>query len=253
MGHHGAILRYLVRDAFIAVEPDYETGDLLRDPKTGWVKRNKLEEGGEMLVAVAEENTIFPGYHNNAEATAKKYVRNVFREGDLFYRSGDALKRDNEGRWYFLDRLGDTYRWKSENVSTAEVAEVMGRYPGIVEANVYGVLVPSHDGRAGCAAIYIDPQARQGFNFADLLRHTRASLPRYAVPVFVRVVEEMTPIHNNKQNKVPLRKEGVDPDAIEKGVGGPNDTVLWCPPKSTTYVPFERKHWESLQGGRARL
>ena len=205
-----------------------------------------------MIVAVPDES-LFPGYHNNPEATAKKFVRNVFQEGDLYYRSGDALRRDSEGRWFFLDRLGDTFRWKSENVSTAEVAEVIGRYPGVVEANVYGVLVPGHDGRAGCAAIFIDPQARQGFNFEDLFKHARANLPRYAVPVFLRLVEEMTPIHNNKQNKVPLRKEGVDPDAITKGTVGSNDTILWCPPRETGYVPFERKDWESLQGGRARL
>ncbi|KAI9655527.1 MAG: hypothetical protein M1821_005320 [Bathelium mastoideum] len=252
VGQHGAILRYLLRNIYVAVEPDYETGGLLRDPETGWVQRNTLEQGGEMIVAVDEQNP-FPGYHNNPDATAKKFVRNVFRDGDLYYRSGDALRRDGEGRWHFLDRLGDTYRWKSENVSTAEVAEVIGRYPGIVEANVYGVLVPGHDGRAGCAAVFIDPQARQGFNYAELMKYTQANLPRYAVPVFLRVVEEMTPIHNNKQNKVPLRKEGIDPDAIVKGIAGPNDRLLWCPPKGSTYVPFERKHWESLQGGRARL
>ncbi|KAF2237747.1 acetyl-CoA synthetase-like protein, partial [Viridothelium virens] len=252
VGHHGGILRFRVRNYFIAVEPDYETGDLLRDPETGWVKRNTLEEGGEIIVAVPDEN-LFPGYHNNPEATAKKFVRNVFREGDLYFRSGDALRRDSEGRWFFLDRLGDTFRWKSENVSTAEVAEVIGRYPGVVEANVYGVLVPGHDGRAGCAAIFIDPQARQGFDFNDLLKHAQTVLPRYAVPVFLRIVEEMTPIHNNKQNKVPLRKEGVDPDAIIQGVAGQNDTLLWCPPPGSSYIPFGQKDWEGLQGGKARL
>ncbi|KAI9698557.1 MAG: hypothetical protein M1820_007447 [Bogoriella megaspora] len=253
VGHHGALYRFLLRNYYVAVEPDYETGGLLRDPETGWVKRNKLEEGGELIVAMPNETTLFPGYHNNPEATSNKFVRNVFREGDLYFRSGDALRRDEEGRWFFLDRLGDTFRWKSENVSTAEVAEVIGQYPGVVEANVYGVLVPGHDGRAGCAAIFLDPQIRPSFDFADLMRHAQAGLPRYAVPVFLRVVEQVTPIHNNKQNKVPLRKEGIDPDAIANGIAGPNDTVLWCPPQTKTYIPFTRKDWEGLKGGKAKL
>lgn len=88
----------------------------------------------------------------------------------MWYRTGDALRRTKDGRWYFMDRLGDTFRWKGENVSTAEVSEVVGKFPGIVEANVYGVLLPNHDGRAGCAAIYIDPNERDRFDFSALLK-----------------------------------------------------------------------------------
>lgn len=81
-------------------------------------------------------------YWGNNQATQKKFERDVFAKGDLYYRTGDALRRTSDGRWFFQDRLGDTFRWKSENVSTAEVAEVIGKFPGVVEANVYGVLVP---------------------------------------------------------------------------------------------------------------
>lgn len=169
VGHHGAIFRQRLKNVYVPVLIDQATNAIVRDPKTGFAIRQPYETGGEIIVAVPNEQ-VFPGYYRNPEATAKKFERDVFKKGDLWYRSGDALRRDSEGKWYFLDRLGDTFRWKGENVSTAEVAEVLGRYPGIVEANVYGVALPSHDGRAGCAAIYIDPNARKDFDFAAFLR-----------------------------------------------------------------------------------
>jgi acyl-CoA synthetase (AMP-forming)/AMP-acid ligase II len=169
VGHHGAILRYRYRNVFVPALVDQESGSLARNPKTGLVIRQPYEVGGEMIVQVPE-TSAFSGYFNNEEATAKKFERNVFKKGDLWYRTGDALRRTRDGRWFFLDRLGDTFRWKGENVSTAEVSEAIGKFPGVVEANVYGVEVPHHDGRAGCAAIYIDPSVRSTFDYAGLLR-----------------------------------------------------------------------------------
>ena len=158
------------RTDFVPVEIDVETGDIARDARTGWARRVPYEEGGEILIAQPPTITPpFPGYYKNQEATDKKYVRDVFREGDLYYRTGDALRRDADGRWFFLDRLGDTFRWKGENVSTAEVSETLGRYPGILEATVYGVSLPGHDGKAGMAAIYVDPDAKD-FDHKGLLK-----------------------------------------------------------------------------------
>lgn len=169
VGHHGIIWRALTKNLYVPVKIDQETGQIARDPQTSFAYRQPYEIGGEMIVAVPSE-AVFAGYHNNREATAKKFERDVFKKGDLWYRSGDALKRTTDGKWMFLDRLGDTFRWKGENVSTAEVSEVIGKYPGIVEANVYGVLLPNHDGRAGCAAVYIDPQDRKNFDYSGLLQ-----------------------------------------------------------------------------------
>ncbi|TAQ88958.1 hypothetical protein B7494_g2721 [Chlorociboria aeruginascens] len=249
VGHHGAILRNLFHNVYVPVLIDPSTGNIARDPKSGFAHRQSYEKGGEIIVAVPNEQA-FSGYFNNEEATQKKFERNVFKKGDLWYRTGDALRRDGDGRWLFVDRLGDTYRWKGENVSTAEVSEVMGKYPGIVEANVYGVALPGHDGRAGCAAIFIDPSARKDFDYAGLLKYTHTHLPRYAVPVFLRIVKNMTPIHNNKQNKVPLREEGVDPMKVLA-----DDQVFWIDEKGrgTTYVEFGKKDWEALQKGKAML
>lgn len=168
VGHHGAINRYLTRNLMVPVLVD-EVGNIARDPKTGFAYRQPYTKGGEMIVAVPDVG-VFSGYYKNPEATRKKFARDVFKKGDLWYRSGDALRRTDDGRWYFLDRLGDTFRWKGENVSTAEVAEVLGKFPGVVEANVYGVALPTHDGRAGCAAVYIEPSLKDSFDFAGLLR-----------------------------------------------------------------------------------
>ncbi|PYH48126.1 putative very-long-chain acyl-CoA synthetase family protein (CefD1) [Aspergillus saccharolyticus JOP 1030-1] len=256
VGHHGALSRYLMRDVYAPVAIDPQTGDVQRDPVTGWAIRQPYEIGGEMLVRVPSK-AAFPGYWRNPDATDRKFLRDVFQSGDLWYRSGDALRRDADGRWYFLDRLGDTFRWKSENVSTAEVSHVLGEYPGIQEANVYGVLVPSHDGRAGCAALQLTPEAAakgESLDLTALARFARARLPRYAVPVFLRLVTQTSHIHNHKQNKVPLREEGVEPAKLGTHVvGGQNDQLYWLPPGAEGYVPFGEREWKQLVGGTAKL
>ena len=249
VGHHGLLLRAILHHTFIPVMVDHETGDIWRDPKTGFGKRMPYEEGGEMIVAVPNREA-FQGYWKAQAATDKKFCSDIFKKGDLYYRSGDALRRSPDGRWFFLDRLGDTFRWKSENVSTAEVSECLGKYPGIAEANVYGVLVPNHEGRAGCAALHLDPNAKVDIN--EVLKYAKERLPRYAVPVFLRVVKASTHIHNHKQNKVPLRKEGVDPELVgTEALEGKNDVFLWL--KGDSYVPFNLNDWQTLEQGQARL
>ncbi|KAF2111921.1 hypothetical protein BDV96DRAFT_602403, partial [Lophiotrema nucula] len=254
VGQFGAILRRDLHDVLVPVQVDPETGAVVRDPATGWVKRNSYNEGGEILVQVPTEKA-FAGYYNNSAATSKKFERDVFRKGDLFYRSGDALRRDEDGRWFFLDRLGDTYRWKSENVSTAEVAEVLGRYPGVGEAIVYGVLVPKHDGRAGCVALRLeDGVSAKAFDFRALLQYARSKLPKYAVPVFIRLVQVASNTDNQKQNKTPLREEGVELEKFgARVVGGGEDVVLWTKPGMETYERFTLTELEMLRDGKLVL
>ncbi|KAI5365421.1 putative AMP-dependent synthetase/ligase, AMP-binding, AMP-binding enzyme domain, ANL [Septoria linicola] len=255
VGHHGLIWRKYFENIYIPVRVDTDTGDIYRDPKTGFAERTPYEEGGEILVAVPGKEA-FGGYWRNDEATNKRFATNVFKKGDLYYRSGDALRRGPDGHWYFLDRLGDTFRWKSENVSTAEVAETLGRFPGIAEANVYGVSVPGYEGRAGCAALHLsDPSAasQEGWR-RDVLQHCRKNLPRYAVPVFLRIQKASSHIHNHKQNKVGLRQEGVDPDklgTLEKEGG--QDLFLWMKPGSDAYVPYGSDDWAAIGSGKAKL
>lgn len=254
VGQHGAIIRRVLNDIYVPVAIDPETNALLRDPTTGFVKRNSYSEGGEILVGVPTEQA-FAGYHNNPSATAKKFERNVFKDGDLYYRSGDALRRDDDGRWFFLDRLGDTFRWKSENVSTAEVAEVIGKYPGVGEAIVYGTLVPGHDGRAGCVALRLaDNATPESFDWTALLAYAQRKLPRYAVPVFLRLVRDASTTDNQKQNKAPLREEGIEIDKFgSKVVGGRGDAVMWTKPGAGAYVQFTMEDLAMLRDGKTLL
>ncbi|KAI1348504.1 AMP-binding enzyme [Xylaria sp. FL0043] len=249
VGHHGLISRWRFHSVLVPVAIDAETGDIVRDKKTGFATRVPYEVGGEILVRQPPTITPpFPGYFKNEEATAKKYVYDVFRKGDCYYRTGDALRRDADGRWFFLDRLGDTFRWKGENVSTAEVSEVLGRYPGVSEATVYGISLPGHDGKAGMAAIYINSEV-SNFDYKELLKHARSHLPRYAVPIFLRQLMARSATHNNKQDKVPLKKAGIDPTQMN------GDLLFWISDngRGDEYVPFTSKEFDSLQSGRAKL
>ncbi len=149
----------------------------------------------------------FEGY-TSAEATERKILRSVFAEGDAWYRSGDLLRRDEDDYYYFVDRIGDTYRWKSENVSTQEVAEALGGFPGLEVANVYGVKVPGHEGRAGMVALVFGDA--ESFDGRALFDYTMECLPNYAAPVFVRLPRSADMTSTFKLRKVDLQREGYD-------------------------------------------
>ena len=124
----------------------------------------------------------FEGYADRA-ATEKKILRDAFEKGDSWFRTGDLMRRDARGYYYFVDRIGDTFRWKGENVSTSEVSELITVFPGIVETNVYGVAVDGRDGRAGMAAIV----AAADLDLAALHRHVHEKLSPFARPLFLRL------------------------------------------------------------------
>ncbi|KKA29666.1 hypothetical protein TD95_001368, partial [Thielaviopsis punctulata] len=248
VGHQGALLRWLLRNTYIPAAIHPETGDIQRDPKTGLVKQTSLEAGGELLVEMSTKRK-FVGYHGDKDSTEKKYVRNVLKKGDLYYRTGDTLRRDADGRWFFMDRAGDTYRWKSENVSTMEVSQVVTAFGGISEAAVYGVVVPGHEGRAGCAAILLDPAHKATFDWTGFLQHLKSQLPSYAIPVFVRLLPASIAQHNYKLNKMPLQNAGIDPAKTAP------DTMLWIDRlgRGSRYVPFGEKEWQSLVSSKPKL
>ena len=165
------------------------------------------------------------GYHNNKKANEKKIARDVFSKGDCYFRTGDLLKRDDRGYYHFVDRIGDTFRWKGENCSTNEVSEIVNTFPGVAEGNVYGVQIPNNlDGRAPMVAMSLDEghdPADGSFDLAKFRDHCRASLPSYACPVFLRFQPRQAVTATFKHQKVKLRKEGADPTSV----GG--DPIYW--------------------------
>lgn len=169
--------------------------------------------------------------------------------------------------------MGDTYRWMSENVSTAEVAQVLGQFPGVVEATVYGVHVPGYDGRAGCAALLLASEVQDnGLDWSAFLHHAQSKLPKYAVPVFLRLLSSPSLTGNGKPNKAPLKRQGIDLKQIvadAQADGKLSDTMLWCPhsldssrknkskglsDQEQSYVSYDIVDWDMLehtrQGGR---
>ena len=153
----------------------------------------------------------FEGY-TSPEATERKILHDVFQPGDRWYRSGDLLSHDADGYFTFVDRIGDTYRWKSENVSTQEVAEVLATFPGLAIVNVYGVAVAGAEGRAGMAALVLQPGV--AFDGAAFFAFTARRLPPYAVPLFVRLTPEADVTSTFKLRKLQLQEDGYDPARI---------------------------------------
>ena len=264
-------------DPLFVARYDVEEDALVRDGKTGLVLPAAPNTPGELLVEILQEN--FNGYTSTKESD-KKVVRGVRVEGDAFFRTGDLLRQDGY-RLYFVDRLGDTFRWKGENVSTMEVSEVLSRYAGVVEACVYGVVVPGTDGRAGMAALRL----REGVaaDPVKLAAYCRENLPSYAVcsltwrlfsfvffcvvvvvvlkesrsthanpqhtrqiPLFIRFLQETDLTGTFKHMKVQYKKDGFDPAKI-------TDPMWYYDAAAKTYTQLDGPAFTRFQSAQAKL
>jgi fatty-acyl-CoA synthase len=183
----------------------------------------------------------FEGYAD-AAASERKVLRNVFESGDAWYRTGDLMRRDEKGFYYFVDRVGETFRWKGENVSTVEVWSILAALPGVLEGVVYGVQVPATDGRAGMAALVV----ADTFDLAMFHRAVAERLPSYARPVFVRLLPELEATGTFKPNKQQLMHNGFDPAHI-------GDPLYVDDPRSQAYVPIDAALYVELTAGTIRL
>ncbi|KAJ8303998.1 hypothetical protein KUTeg_017581 [Tegillarca granosa] len=171
-------------------------------------------------------------YKGGKEINEKKIVRNAFVDGDAFFNFGDLLVQDKDYFVYFKDRVGDTFRWKGENVSTNEVANVLTGLDVIQDANVYGVQVPGTDGRAGMAAILLKNGKQVTESIVkQIYHHCEENLPSFARPIFLRFIKEMALTTTYKQRKVENVKEGFDPNKIK-------DELFYIHPESKSYLPL---------------
>ncbi|KQW82632.1 long-chain-acyl-CoA synthetase [Brevundimonas sp. Root1279] len=168
-------------------------------------------EVGEAIGQIGDDiRHAFSGYADKA-ASEKKILRDVFVRGDRWFRTGDLMKQDAEGYVYFIDRIGDTYRWKGENVSTAEVEQRLADAPGVLEVIAYGVPVPGHEGKAGMVALVVDGKFGARV-FADWVEQ---ELPIYARPAFVRLIKSAETTGTFKYRKIDLVADGFDPEKVD--------------------------------------
>ncbi|CAH1244109.1 SLC27A2 [Branchiostoma lanceolatum] len=233
-------IKKLLQAYFLKVDP--ETSELIRDQNGRCIHVQPGEPG--LLVAPITDKRPFKGYHGDRTLTERKILRSVFKEGDIFFNTGDLMMVDKEYYVYFVDRLGDTYRWKGENVATTEVAEVLHDMEEVEEANVYGVTVPGHDGRAGMAAMVLHPG--HGANPRAWYAHLSARLPTYARPLFLRLTPDLDHTGTFKQTKVELVREGFDPSVV-------TDSLYFRDDSKQTYVPMDLETYKAIVGGKVKL
>ncbi|HTX93679.1 MAG TPA: long-chain-acyl-CoA synthetase FadD6 [Mycobacterium sp.] len=219
------------------VEYDPETGAPLRD-EDGRVRRVPPGEPG-LLLSPVNRLQPFDGY-TDKESSEKKLVRNAFREGDVWFNSGDVMSPQGMGHAAFVDRLGDTFRWKSENVATTQVEAALASDKSVEECTVFGVEIPRTGGRAGMATV----QLRDGAEFdgKSLARAVYGQLPAYALPLFVRVVKSLEHTTTFKSRKVELREQGYGPDV--------KDPLYVLAGREEGYVPYYDEYPDEVASGK---
>ncbi|XP_032273345.1 very long-chain acyl-CoA synthetase [Phoca vitulina] len=221
--------------AYDLIKYDVEKDEPVRDGNGYCIRVPKGEVG--LLVCRITQLTPFSGYAGGNTQTEKKKLRDVFKKGDLYFNSGDLLMIDHENFIYFHDRVGDTFRWKGENVATTEVADTVGLVDFVQEVNVYGVSVPGHEGRIGMAAIKM--KENYEFDGKKLFNHVADYLPTYARPRFLRIQDTIEITGTFKHRKVTLVEEGFNPAVIK-------DALYFLDDKAEMYVPMTEDIYNAI-------
>jgi fatty-acyl-CoA synthase len=231
------------RSPLALVKFDYARDKPLRDAN-GFCIRCAADETGEALGRIEggpAHGQTFEGYTDSV-ATEKKILRDVFERGDAWFRTGDLMRQDAGGFCYFVDRIGDTFRWKGENVSASEVAAALVEFPGVIEATVYGVPIPGVDGTAGMAALVTD----NPLDLTKLRAHLVQRLPAYAQPLFLRIQDCIAITGTFKHQKADLAREGFDPAATP-------DAIYFGDPTAGGYTRLDTALFARIRSGIIRL
>ncbi|PGH10986.1 hypothetical protein AJ79_05137 [Helicocarpus griseus UAMH5409] len=265
IGFAGPIKRYMEDMTFI-IKYDPETRMPVRDPKTGFCIKTRLGEEGEIIGRIRDLN-LLSRYLNDDEATEKKFLRNVFQKGDLFQRMGDLAVIEESGWVRFHDRVGDTFRWKGENVSTGEVRDHICQIPNVMDAAVFGVKLESYDGQAGGAVITLHSRTRATeTEFISSLYSVlvKRGVPPYALPRLVRMTNSIATGVTFKQAKTVVEKLSWNPNTImppeaKPGSAGKDsrdamefDTLYWLNP-AKGYERLDARTWNGIERGTVRL
>jgi fatty-acyl-CoA synthase len=226
------------------VRLDDERRHEMRDAR-GFCIECGIDDSGEVIGKIVNDASMpasrFEGYASAAD-TERKLLHDAFEAGDVWFRTGDLMRKDARGYFYFVDRIGDTYRWKGENVSTTEVERAFSRFDGVVEANVYGVTIHGHEGRAGMAAIV----ARENLDLAALRAHLARQLPPYALPLFLRVRRDLDVTTTFKQKKIELVGDGFEP-------GRSADPIYFNDPQRHAFIRLDAETYRRIDAGEIRL
>jgi fatty-acyl-CoA synthase len=244
-GALGRIPSYLAhRFPATLVRFDVEKDEPVRNEQ-GFCTRCGTNEVGEAIGQLLKDSSNvgsrFEGYISE-EASEKKILRNVFEPEDAWFRTGDLMRKDEKGYFYFVDRIGDTFRWKGENVATSEVSEAICGFPGVKQANVYGVAVPGTDGRAGMATLVADDD----LDLATLRTHLIKYLPEYARPLFLRIRSGMEVTATFKYTKNDFVRQGYDPVATA-------DVIYFNAAERAAFVRLDEALYHRINTGQIRL
>ncbi|XP_017594847.1 PREDICTED: long-chain fatty acid transport protein 6 isoform X2 [Corvus brachyrhynchos] len=227
---------------FDLIKYDFQKDEPIRN-KHGWCEKVKKGEAGLLISKVNAKNPFF-GYAGNKRHTEKKLLCEVFKKGDLYFNTGDLMVQDHDNFLYFWDRIGDTFRWKGENVATTEVSDVIVMLDFIQEANVYGVSVPGHEGNAGMASLILKHNA--SLDLEQMYKQVVTYLPSYACPLFLRVQEKMEMTGTFKQQKFQLVDEGFNPSTI-------TDPLYFLDNSKKAYVLLTKELHEMILSGKMKL
>ncbi|MEC8460733.1 MAG: AMP-binding protein [Pseudomonadota bacterium] len=224
--------------ALIQLKEDNETPD--RDEQ-GFCKRVGVMKPGELIGLIPAKHLNksqgnFDGYTDEAH-TQKKILKNVFVEGDQYYRTGDILMYDHTHHFYFIDRIGDTFRWKGENISTHQVEELLSAHPLVKEIMVYGIQLKGYDGKVGMAALVSNIDDTQGSNIMDIIDHGR--LTNEQIPKFVRLTQAIDKTATAKYQRNQWAKQGINPKTVK-------DVIFVYDHDHHNYIPMDQQLYKSI-------